>query len=221
MKKYILIDGEKFFYEEKELFHGRKTLDLKIAEENIKIFHSLIHDSGVRYGLMFGTLLGAIRENGFIKHDEDTDIYVLSEDKEAFYRLLPSFKNKGLNVVRNSDSFVSLMRNNEYIDIYFFESIRKLNLKRYRSLDNNYVIRASYIESFSDILFLGMNICIPSQPEKVLEILYGKNWKIPIKNSFAQPRSFRDYIIKKLPFLKNVHINENLKKHLKKIFIYF
>lgn len=221
MEKYILIDGEKFHYEEKELFHGRKIMNLEIAEENLKIFYSIIHNSGVRYGLMFGTLLGAIRENGFIKHDEDTDIYVLSEDKDAFYRLLPSLKNEGLKVVRNSDSFVSLMKDDEYLDVYFFELIRKLNFKKYRSLNNNYVIRASYLESYNEMIFLGMNIRIPSQPEKVLKTLYGKSWKIPIKDSFAEPRSLRKHIIKCFPFFKNVDIDESFKNKIKKIFIYF
>lgn len=221
MKKYILIDGERFFYEEKELFHGRKTMDLKIAEENIKIFHSVIHNSGVRYGLMFGTLLGAIRENGFIKHDEDTDIYVLGEDRDSFYRLLPELKAKGLEVVRNPEGYVSLMRKNEYIDIYFFDLRRKLNFKKYRYLRDDVVIKAYHLDKSIERDFLGVNIMVPMDPEKVLVKLYGSNWRIPKRDSFAEPNTTKVAIIGLFPWIKRIYVSDKIKKVLKKIILRF
>lgn len=220
MEKYVLIDGNKFFYTEQELFHGRKTMDLRIAEENLKIFHSIIHGSGVRYGLMFGTLLGAIRENGFIPHDEDTDIYVLSEDKESFYKLLPELKSKGLEVIRESINIVSLMRNNEYIDVYFFELKRKINLSNYRVINNKFEIKARFLEKTELVFFLGMDICVPSQSEKVLEILYGKSWMIPIKDSFAQPKSYVKNFFKYFPIMQKLPVNAKIKEFIKKLLSY-
>lgn len=221
MKKYILIDGEKFLYEEQELYHGRKIMDLVIAEENIKIFHSIIHNSRVRYGLMFGTLLGAIRENGFIKHDEDTDIYVLSEDRELFLRLLPQFKTQELKVVRDEGHYISLMRKNEYIDIYFFDLCRKFNFKKYRFLKDNFEVEAYQLEESIKRPFLGVEIMVPKDPEKVLVKLYGKDWRIPKKDSFAEPNSTKATIKKLFPLVKRIKINSKIKNYIKELILKF
>jgi len=121
MEKYILIDNKKFFYDELELYHGRKRINREIAFENLKIFNNHVKDTNIKYGLIFGTLLGAIRENNFIEHDEDTDIYILSENKSEFIKLLPILKEKGMQLARINDTMLSLIRNNEYIDVYFFK----------------------------------------------------------------------------------------------------
>lgn len=217
MEKHILIDGEKFHYEEKELFHGRKKMNLKVAGENIKRFQSIIHKSGVRYGLMFGTLLGAIREDNFIRYDEDTDIYVLSEDKERFLRLLPKFKTKELDVVRDDGDYISLMRGNEYIDIYFFDLRRKFNFKKYRFLKDNFEVEAYHLEESIKRSFLGVEIMVPKDPEKVLVKLYGKDWRIPKKDSFAEPNSTKAVIIRIFPWIKEIQINRNLKSYIKSL----
>jgi len=36
------------------------------------------------FGLIYGTLLGAIRENNFIEDEEDINIFILNENKEVF-----------------------------------------------------------------------------------------------------------------------------------------
>jgi len=51
------------------------------ARENLIATHELLSQTEVRWGIIFGTLLGAVRESDLIEHDEDTDIFVLAEDK--------------------------------------------------------------------------------------------------------------------------------------------
>lgn len=46
----------------------------------LKSFHQCMEDSCYFYTLAFGSLLGAIREKGFIKHDFDIDVYMWAED---------------------------------------------------------------------------------------------------------------------------------------------
>lgn len=43
-------------------------------------FHQCMEENGCFYTLAFGSLLGAIREKGFIKHDFDIDVYMWAED---------------------------------------------------------------------------------------------------------------------------------------------
>ncbi len=206
MIKYIDINGKRFSYEEVELFHGRKKINRDIAAENLKIFYNIIKSAGFNYGLIFGTLLGAIRENNFIEQDEDTDIFVLKEDKNKFVELLPVFKKSGLETVRYGNNLLSMMRKNEYIDIYFFEE-KNYWFKKIRTFDNKYNIKASFLNKPVGYSFLGMNILIPNNPEKVLEKFYGKNWRIPKPEGFAQPNSFKSLFSKiKMQLIRKLRI---------------
>ena len=204
MKKKIDIDGDIFEYSEVALFHSRKLIDRKISKENLEILNGILEKTNFIYGLIDGTLLGAIREGNFIEHDEDIDIYLLSEFKTELLRLLPLLRDKGLELIRFEDNFISLMRNNEYIDIYFFESQRNWYFKRLRVFDNNYEMDAISLENPINILFLGMNIPIPSNARKLLRKTYGKNWKVPIKGFHAEPNSFQHFLKSKFQWLKRL-----------------
>ena len=82
MKKFIKTSGKIISYNEKKLYHGRKKINKKIAQKNLLVIRNILIKTNIRWGLIFGTLLGAIREKNFIAHDEDTDIFVLYEDKK-------------------------------------------------------------------------------------------------------------------------------------------
>lgn len=217
MKKCILIDDEKFYYNEVELYLGRKKIDREISKENLEIFYSIIERTPIKYGLIYGTLLGAIRENNFIEHDEDTDIYVLSEYKELLLKLLIELKKAGLELIRYNKGFLSIMRKNEYIDIYFLVPQKKFGLKRIRVMSNLYELDAKHFDVINRTLFLGMNIPIPMNPEELLVKIYGSNWKTPIENFNAQPNSFHARIFKKIPKLDQLPFYTILSKIYKRM----
>jgi len=50
--------------------------------------------------------------------------------------------------------------------------------------------------------FLDINIPIPSNPQRVLKKLYGKNWRIPIVNKFAEPNTLKFFILNVYQYLK-------------------
>lgn len=57
--------------------------------ELLNIVDSVMQECKLPYSLYYGTLLGAIREKGFIAHDFDIDIAVFAdEDYSSVYRLL-------------------------------------------------------------------------------------------------------------------------------------
>lgn len=67
----------------------RKRILHRRGLELLGIVDSAMQTCGVPYSLHYGTLLGAIREKGFIAHDFDIDIALFAdEDYSGVYRIL-------------------------------------------------------------------------------------------------------------------------------------
>lgn len=61
----------------------------KNALSILKEFHNCLEENNYFYTLAFGSMLGAVREKGFIKHDPDIDVYMWIEDRdEKFLSIL-------------------------------------------------------------------------------------------------------------------------------------
>lgn len=69
-------------------FEETKTIELNI----LKDIHSFCTRNNITYFLTFGTLIGAIRHNGFIPWDDDIDIFIPRGDYEKFIQLYRSEK---------------------------------------------------------------------------------------------------------------------------------
>lgn len=75
-----------------------KTIELEI----MKKIHSFCIETGIEYNLAFGSLIGAVRHQGFIPWDDDIDICMLREDYNRFRKEFPNYaKNHGLFVASN------------------------------------------------------------------------------------------------------------------------
>jgi len=193
MKCAIKTNKGEFHFKPRNLFHGRKKINKKKAQENLLLLRNILKKTDIRWGLIFGTLLGAVREKNFIAHDEDTDIYIFYEDQYKILELIYEFKKFGFEIARyEKKSLFSIIRNNEYIDFYFF----KKKMFGRRCLD--YYVPNLFFKQSAKIKFFNQYFPTLNNAHKYLEFQYGKDWKIPKINSHAQPNIFWKKLIKSM-----------------------
>ena len=70
-----------------------RTIDIEELKqlqcEVMQAFHMFCHENNLKYSLACGSLLGAIRHNGYIPWDDDIDVYMDRSDYERFIRIFP------------------------------------------------------------------------------------------------------------------------------------
>ena len=79
--------------DKERLYVQNKLLELLVA------FRTICEEAGLWYSLAFGTVLGAVRHQGFIPWDTDADVYIRLEDKEKFREAFRSLKPKGITLI--------------------------------------------------------------------------------------------------------------------------
>lgn len=171
----------------------------KYGAEMLGKLHKVLNENKIKYYLDFGTLLGVVREGGFIKHDDDIDLTIADVNanaKEILQKLLShGFRFIHALTVRGRIVEFSVSFNKLSADFFFCLPVDikgKVGIcgvyfdpsAQYESPDqNNY--RVWYFPDdvkVKEIQFKGVDVCIPECPEQILEFEYGKGWRSPVKN---------------------------------------
>lgn len=102
----------------------RNRFFLENGKEVLQQFDAAMKDGDYFYTLAFGTMLGAVREKGFIKHDLDIDVYMWNEDWTP--QLRTHLKKHGFELIHNflvdngaSGREETYAKNNISIDIFY------------------------------------------------------------------------------------------------------
>lgn len=175
---------------------------LKIFHKNglevIKHLASICAENNLTYWLDFGTLLGAVREKGFIAYDNDIDIGVKFEDKEAFQNAITSggFKIAREFLIRDANKVVGIEQTYHYkgvlVDIFYYIFHTPTTRVLYTftpinddySLSNKAEIKKTVVPFFpvKSYRFKDIEVMIPNNEDEYLQFHYGKNYMTPDPN---------------------------------------
>lgn len=61
----------------------------------LEVFKEVCRQNGLKYYAAYGTLLGALRHNGFVPWDDDIDLIMIREDYDRFIEIAPQVLPKG------------------------------------------------------------------------------------------------------------------------------
>lgn len=159
------------------VYEGIKVMDREVAKENLLLFNKIARQNNIKFGLYYGTLLGAIREHDFIAHDEDIDLFMLKDHINEFKSILFELRNNGFEVIRfdRREGLCSIMRKGEYMDMYFLDEIYPgVHAMMGEPTPSKYLLNLKEIE-FQDDIFL-----IPQEAEEFALFEYGESWRTPI-----------------------------------------
>lgn len=90
----------------------KQIIDLKeiqcIELKILRVFHDVCEKHNLTYTLMGGTMLGAIRHQGFIPWDDDIDVSMPRPDYDLFLRLASegAFENYELSSIENKKTHI-------------------------------------------------------------------------------------------------------------------
>lgn len=188
-----------YSWKEKKYKDEIRIIFNKYSSDVFEEFFKAMDESGVTYWLACGTLLGAIREHGFIKGDMDMDVGVwIDSDFEHMDQILNqhgftqsrridvysktgsvgfemTYSSKGVGV----DVFVFHKLDNNYIYMHDFSD--SITVGRYVMFEKARRVVVPF-EGLMDYEFLGHKVKIPINYDTYIAAHYGKDYMTPNPN---------------------------------------
>ena len=138
-----------------------------------------------RYFVVDGTLLGLIREGGFITRDYDIDFGLWAEDydpKIIDAMVAAGLEFRGLKGKRDDGLLLKFASGAIPVDIalYYREGAYAW-AAAYKGQDLQ--MRYRYpVFATEPASLCGVAVFVPSPPERYLSAIYGPNWRLPVRN---------------------------------------
>lgn len=161
---------------------------IELQKELLKLL-SIVHDicveNGINYTLHGGTLLGAVREKGFIPWDDDADIALFREDYERLKAIIVSKSSKDLYFDCDRDKAKKIWLKQEgkptvWIDIFIYDYISEketVQKKKFLALK----LLSAFAKSKTTMAQFRINQRAKGVERIIYEVIYGISRPIPLK----------------------------------------
>lgn len=204
-----------FYYTYKNYINTKRNNNFKkYALEGLKAFDKCMLENGYNYSLTFGSLLGAVREKGFISHDMDIDVMLpIEERNSSFQNHLEKygFKLSHRFIIDNGslgcEECYLYKDTGLSIDVFYISPA--IDDYPYVCCWNNFPGCSTWRESVKKhggviprrieipvtykiirVPFENIELNIPENYDLILEFCYGKNYMTPDPN-YVPPREHR------------------------------
>ena len=153
--------------------------ELQLRNKGLREVKQILEKSDTDCILIFGVLLGAVREKNFIKWDWDVELAVFSDS------FLPKFDSLEKEAIKQGFVVDRVNISNKFFKAHLRKYDTKYSLTGV-DLDGRmrrtrvYQVPCKFFETLDSIEFLGEIYKTPSDVEGYLEYTYGKNWKTPL-----------------------------------------
>jgi phosphorylcholine metabolism protein LicD len=166
------------------------------GNEVFQLFFRALHESNTQFWLACGTLLGAVRENGFIKGDCDMDIGVY--DDTDFDLLDSALKKNGFELKRRIDIYskngfkgfeLTYFQKEVGVDIFVFHREDEKHLYMCDFADTitigkyklHQFVRKIVVpfDGLIDYEFMGFKVFIPKNYKEYIAAHYGEDFMTP------------------------------------------
>lgn len=164
-----------------------KGWDHKIDEEKaIACLEELDYEYGIRgitWFLIFGSLLGAVRDGGPIPGDDDIDIVVFQKDRNKIKLANDAMRDRGFWVPEKEDGMVErdevYIKDRQKIEAWVFHDDG--DYYSYDVCQPNITYPKRFFDNLTKINFGSILCNIPVESKELLELMYGSTWTTPIK----------------------------------------
>jgi hypothetical protein len=172
------------------------TINADILYDSLAYISNILYENNIKHWVMYGTLLGAIRNNDIIPYDYDIDFGANINDVDKIIELNKYIMKDGYSFSKpysyiddNKIWRVSLKisYNNIVVgDIYLYDNFsdgfsRRFDIKTGTYFWPKATFPTWYINTLTNVKIRDKIFPSPRNPEILLLHWYGDNWKVPIK----------------------------------------
>ncbi|WP_104504129.1 LicD family protein [Acinetobacter indicus] len=163
-----------------------RQAQLKLLESLIE-FSKVCEENNLQYWLDSGTLLGAVRHQGFIPWDDDIDVCMPRNDFELFLKIAPSqFSN---------DYFIQTLASDPYYTSWHIPC--KVRINKTLIIEKSQIEKKSYNPNSHSGLFIDI-LPVDKDPDSHLLEFLGKLLKLTYKAKYLNTKNnsntFRKFI---------------------------